>query len=345
MRYLLHLAAAAISVVASTAQAQPFQTGLSSLDIKASEHHRGLQGIIWYPTQDTAGAAIHHENAVWTGITAIEGAEPAPGAFPLVVLSHGMYGNAMNQSWLAADLAQQGYVVAAINHPGTSTWLREPEDARQLWERPKDITHLIDHMLTASDWRPRIDPARIFMAGHSLGGFTAMMLAGARYDHAGFDHSCAQDPDALVCGIFDMWQVAQTPQDRQQMQADLSDTRIKAFAIFDLGGTQTFSKPSLNRIETPLLVLGAPHLGDETRIDLDVESRALVQALPSDNVTYLEPNGLAHFDFLGLCKPQALDLLRAEEPADAIVCIEGGADRQADHQMISAQVSRFFDEP
>ena len=137
MKRILQTAAIAVAALASTAQAQSYQTGLADLTIADGAGQRDLDGFLWYPTKDTAGAAEFHGNPVWRGIEAIADAAPAPGSHPLVVLSHGMYGNAMNQSWLASALAGRGYVVAAISHPGTSTWKRDPDDARRLWERPK----------------------------------------------------------------------------------------------------------------------------------------------------------------------------------------------------------------
>lgn len=322
------------------AQAQTLQTGLADLTISDPAGERPLEGFIWYPTDQRTGQTEHHANVVWTGIDAIKDAEPASGQHPLVVLSHGMYGNAMNQSWLAAELAQQGFVVAAINHPGTSTWLRNPDDSRQLWERPRDISRVIDHFVGTPNLSAQIDPDHIYMAGHSLGGFTAVALAGGRYDAAGFKGFCDVTPDELVCGIFDRWQVAQTPEDVRDMAADLSDPRIKKIAVFDLGGTQTFSKTSLGTITTPMLVIGAPR--DISGLNLDIESRDLVKSLPKGSVQYLEPETLSHFDFLGECKPGATELLAEEEPGDEIVCMQGGADRKADHEMIVDEVVGFF---
>ncbi len=342
MRHLLQIIAIVVAATTSTAQAQNYQTGLADLNIEDTASHRSLEGFVWYPTEETAGQEPLLGNAVWAGVDAIKDAKPAPGPFPLVVLSHGMYGNARNQAWLAADLAKRGYVVAAISHPGTSTFARDPDDARQLWQRPKDISRVIDHMLQAPEFGVQIDPDRIFMAGHSLGGFTAIALAGGRYDAAQLDSFCGQHPGELACGIFARWHVAETPEDRAAMEADLSDHRIKGFAIFDLGGTQTFSTASLASISPPLLIVGAPRNIEGSGLDLDVESHALVAALPKTNVTYLEPATLAHFDFLGECTPKALDILRDEEPDDVFVCIEGGAERHTEHQMIIDQVASFF---
>ena len=324
----------------SQAKAQPYQTGLIPLHVVDTQQERPLNGFIWYPTEETHGFKKHHENAVWVGIEAIPDAKPATGPFPLIVLSHGMFGNARNQSWLAVELAKQGFVVAAINHPGTSSRLRDPDDRRQLWERPKDITRAIDFFLAQPVLSEHIDPKRIFMAGHSLGGFTGVALAGGRYDHDKITDFCTEYPTDLVCNVIEQWNIAQTPRDRKDMEADLSDPRIKKFAIFDLGGTQTFSINSLNSINRDMLVIGAPiNIGGE---DLDIESRALAKALPKEYVRYAEPATLSHFDFLAECTPRAIDILKSEEPGEEVICISGGAERRIDHALISAMVIEFF---
>ena len=342
MKHSLLIGAALAANLVSAAQAETWQTGLTDLRIDDRQGQRILDGFIWYPTNETSGLTRFHGNAVWVGIEAIGDAEPAPGIFPLVVLSHGMYGNAMSQSWLASELSKRGFVVAAANHPGTTTWARDADDARQLWERPKDVSRVIDHFLTVPELSAHVDRERIFMAGHSLGGFTAIALAGGRYDARKLDQLCARHPADRVCRIVDSWQVAETPEDRARMEADLSEPRIRAFAVFDLGGTQTFSAASLGSILKPMLVFGAPRNIDRTGLDLGIESRALIAALPNGTAQYLEPGTLAHFDFLGECTPQAIDILKEEEPEDVFVCIEGGSDRHAEHQMIINEVVNFF---
>jgi predicted dienelactone hydrolase len=128
------------------------------------------------------------------------------------------------------------------------------------------------------------------------------------------------------------------------MEQDLSDPRIKAIAVFDLGGTQTFAPETLSTIKTPLLVIGAPKPSMGS-LDLDRESRALIASLPKDNVRYIEPTGLTHFDFLGVCTDRGMDILENEVPGDGELC-EGGTDeRIADHALISDAVISFFADP
>ena len=340
MKNILHIAALGLCLAASNAAASDVETGLAALAVSDDRADRPLEGFVWYPTAQTAGAQTHHGNPVWQGITAIADAPPMPGKRPLVVLSHGMYGNAMNQSWLADGLVDAGFIVAAVHHPGTSTWMRDADHARMLWDRPRDISRLIDHMLADPALAAHVDADQIFMAGHSLGGFTAVALAGGRFDGAAYRAKCDSAIGEMVCGIFDRWDVAQTPEDVAQMEQDLSDPRIKGFAVFDLGGTQSFSDASLAAIDTPMLVIGAPIAN--SGLELDIESRALVQMLPAASTRYLEPEDLSHFDFLGVCTPRAVDILASEEPGDEVICQDGGAARQEDHAMSLQDVVASF---
>jgi len=341
MERLLITTTLAMALSSTAALAETYHTGLSELNIRDTETGRDLEGFLWYPTHSQEGATTHHTNPVWKGIQAAESAPMAEGRFPFVVLSHGMYGNAMNQTWLASELAMQGYIVAAISHPGTSTWSRDPKITQQLWERPKDISRVIDYALSNAELEAQIDPDMIFMGGHSLGGFTAVALAGGRYDAEGLETFCAAQLEReLVCGIFDDWNIAKTDADRMMMEADLSDPRIKAFGVFDLGGTQSFSGESLGQIDTPMIVYGAPK--DISGLNLDIESRALASALPASTTTYLEPEGLSHFDFLSECKPAAIEILKEEEPGDEIICQDGQHQRQADHEMIVDTLTSFW---
>ncbi len=340
MKILFLLLATVLAALSVSARAQAHQPAMTAIAVTDPDGGRDLEGFLWYPT-DASGPVTHDfQSKVWVGTRVVKDANFAAGRFPLVVLSHGMFGNAYNQAWLAAALAKRGYIVAAISHPGTSTWSRDPDQRRQLWERPGDISRLIDHVLSAPGLANHVDAERIFMAGHSLGGFTAVALAGGRYDAAKLNEFCERTPGELVCGIFNGWKIAKTPADRAAMEADLSDPRIRAFAVFDLGGTQSFSTASLRRIDRPMLVFGAPIMN--SGLTLDIESRALIDALPPERTEYIEPETLSHFDFLGQCKAGGLELLAREEPGDEIICINGGAPRAAKHKMIIDAVARFF---
>jgi predicted dienelactone hydrolase len=341
MKYTLPITTLTVLAISTASLfADEYQTGMSELEVRDTVGDRHLDGIIWYPTDKTDGAVRAQGNAVWKPITVHPNAEAAAGKHPLVLLSHGMYGNHRNQAWLAALLTQQGYIVAAIDHPGTSTFKRDPDHARELWERPRDISRTIDHILAEPAYAKHVDAENIFMAGHSLGGFTAVALAGGRFDPVKFDTFCASADADLACGVIAKWNVAKSDADRITIARDMSDDRIKGFAVFDLGGTQSFSTPSLGAINTPMLVIGAPE--NVHGLNLDVESRALNAALPPQTTQYLEPAGLSHFDFMGECTENGLAILKEEEPDDVYVCEKGTEERAGEHREIAVAVIDFF---
>jgi predicted dienelactone hydrolase len=341
MKYTLPITTlTALAISTASVLADGYQTGMTELGVRDTNGDRHINGIIWYPTDKIDGAVRAQGNAVWKPIKVHPNAEPATGKHPLVVLSHGMYGNHRNQAWLASLLTQQGYVVAAVDHPGTSTFNRDANHARELWKRPIDISRTIDHILENPTYSQHIDAENIFMAGHSLGGFTAVALAGGRFDPVKFDTFCATADADIACGVINKWQVAKTDADRASMAADLSDNRIKGFAVFDLGGTQSFSTNSLGAIEKPMLVLGAPK--NVHGLNLDVESRALVSALPTASTEYLEPADMTHFDFMGQCTDKGLAILKEEEPDDVYVCENGTDARATKHVKIAELVMNFF---
>ncbi len=80
---------------------------------------------------------------------------------PLVVISHGHGGEHFGHHDLAETLADAGFIVAAIDHPGdTFSDMSRATEPSEFVERPMDIKRLIDYML--SSYR---DASRIRSAG------------------------------------------------------------------------------------------------------------------------------------------------------------------------------------
>jgi dienelactone hydrolase len=136
------------------------------------------------------------------GTHARAGAPPRPGRFPLIVLSPGLAFPRYTLTTLAEDLASRGYVVVSVDHTYEGTGITFPDgrvttclvcNGRENTEtvatsRVKDISFVLDRVLADNRYRPMINPHRIMVGGHSLGGTASAktILTDRRVD-AGFN--------------------------------------------------------------------------------------------------------------------------------------------------------------
>lgn len=212
---------------------------------------------LYYPTQapmrpTMVGAFTVHATPM---------AVPEAKAKGLIVISHGTGGSEFGQSSLAEALARDGYLVAALRHPGDnyqdgSLWQKPP--GAYFTERPRQVSRLIDALLADPEWKDRIASdakgPRIGAAGHSAGGYTVVALAGGRVDLSRFGAHCAKDAaeDPISCGMV---------RGNSQMQAPsvlepAADPRIRAIVAMAPVGVM-FTEQSLKAITVPALIYAA----------------------------------------------------------------------------------------
>lgn len=160
---------------------------------------RGLEDVV--PAGLVSATRTHARQA----------ARPAPGRFPLVLLSPGFNTPRATLTGLAEELASRGYVVATADHPYETTGMElpdgrvltcaacdtveaQPDEAGQRkvlaavsTGRAADFSFLLDRLTgprPAWQHARTIDPRRVGMAGHSIGGNAAAstMAADRRVD-------------------------------------------------------------------------------------------------------------------------------------------------------------------
>jgi dienelactone hydrolase len=116
----------------------------------------------------TIPVAVLYEGANGGGEDAVAAEAPAR---PLVIWMNGLGGEAAAGDPLLLDLYEAGYIVAAPNSPEISAPASSAADFPEL---PADATVVIDAIVdpsdgVADDLSALVDPARIGMAGHSIG--------------------------------------------------------------------------------------------------------------------------------------------------------------------------------
>ncbi len=300
---------------------------------------RPLTVAIWYPTDQAGPVSAIGENAAFYGVQAIHNATIDIQSAPVVLLSHGYRGNWLNLSWLAATLAHKGYVVAAPNHPGTTSRNHPPELAAKWWLRVKDISRVLDYLVTDKQWQSGINRDDISSIGHSLGGWTVMQLAGAVFDRPTFNRQCVILPNPRVCGLASELGL-KTALNNEPVAGVLYDSRIKRVVSLDLGLARSFSPASLKAIHIPVLILAAGiDIGDLPQAK---ESGYLAEFLPLFQRRYKVYEQAAHFSFMQLCKLGAEALLDKDEPGDGIICHDGSISREALHQQMLQDILQFL---
>jgi predicted dienelactone hydrolase len=239
-------------------QAAAGEAGWRQLTIPASPSNpEAIPVALYYPTQATARAIAMGPFTVNVAIQA-----PPDAKFKgLIILSHGTGGSELAHSSLAEALAQRGYMVAALRHPGDnwqdlSLWQKSP--GAFFTERPRQISRVIDALLGSPEWKDRIatdaQGPRIGAVGHSAGGYTVIALAGGEADLSRIFEHCqsSRTDDPIFCG---MGRTSQPPQALPQIPPTV-DKRVRAvLAMAPLG--VVFSARSLASIQIPTAVYAA----------------------------------------------------------------------------------------
>ncbi|NVZ53692.1 alpha/beta fold hydrolase [Pseudomonas sp. B6002] len=328
--------------VTAPALAQESPIGFRTATLPDAQHNRPVDMVVWYPAATQSQPEPIADDAVFVGALAVPDAPPASGEHPLVIISHGYGGNWRNQLWLASALAHQGYIVAAVNHPGTTSKDRSPAAAAQLWQRPADLSRAIDAVLAQPKQFGEVKKQQIAVVGHSLGGWTALEIAGARFDPDQFTRDCGVHTKLSPCKVYTQMNPGGTPEGKAKLAADLSDKRVTAIVSLDLGLSRGMTNASLAALHVPVLVLAAGVPSDE--LPAQLESANLAKRLPKASTGYVEISDATHFSFMAICKPTAVALIEESSPGDGIICGdgEGARPRAVIQQQVITLISGFL---
>lgn len=192
--------------------------------------------------------------------------------FPLVIISHGYPGNRFLMAHLAENIASKGYMVASIDHTDSTYRHLLPQNqmsdkanprantranprayfASTLLNRSLDqeatLNFLANESSNANSFlHNKIDINNVAIIGYSMGGYGALITAGASIN-----------PALVSSPIAPPRELLSTYTDSNPKQAMRPDNRIKAMITFAPWGKNhhVWDASSLGKITIPSLIIG-----------------------------------------------------------------------------------------
>ena len=203
-------------------------------EVELADHDLGLTFplVVLYPTSTP-------DESVSVGRFRLNVARDAPvkeGVFPLVLISHGSGGTPMVYRTLAHYLARNGFIVGLPEHPfnnrNDNSW---EGTVQNLTARPRHLHTAIETFFVSPTFARCVKPAAVGLIGHSMGGYTALALAGGVPTSFAWESAEGQ-PQRIVVA---------------------PDSRVKAVVLLAPATAWFRAQGALQGVEAPILMLHA----------------------------------------------------------------------------------------
>ena len=334
--------AAPIIDASSQQTALEFNAGMQRIMVHSQERGADLDVIVWYPASAVADPVLLGESVFFYGTHAMQNAPISTGRFPLILLSHGagLGGRAEAMSWIATALAKAGFIVAAPTHPGNTGPDRSAAETMKLWLRPSDLLETLDAITKSSVFQPHVNADRVGVLGLSMGGNTALSIAGARLDPELLARYCdTNDLNASLCDWVHQSGVDLHRVNKEAASRDNRDERIGFVISIDPVPVDVFVVESFSEISIPVALI---NLGQEDEIPSTAQAANIAKAIPHAIYDVIED--ASHFSMFAECKPGAAKIA-VQERIEEQICSDGNGDsRNAIHaQLIDMIVATFSD--
>ena len=259
---------------------------------------------------------------------------------PVIVISHGLGLDSSNFRYLANHLVHNGFAVIIPNHPGSdakqlqslikgnSNQVTQPNEFK---DRPLDIKYILDQLESDLQFQSRLNLQQVGIFGQSLGGYTALALAGAKINFQQLQADCDHDKlrNTWNMSLLLQCQALELPNQSGQ-EYNLQDTRIKAAIAVNPITSSIFGQAGLSQIHTPIMIIGSSE---------DTVAPALYeQIVPFSWITHPQKYlvmllGGTHFSTIGNSNPDSTQMAL---PTDMI------GDASQAHDYINALSLPFF---
>ncbi len=222
--------------------------------------------VVWYPAASGSDAPLEYEVEVAGVVVARlpsltgagRGAPPLRRPWPTLLFSHGYASTRYQNVGLAELFASHGYVVAAVDHAGTSmadmvTGIDAEQRARSAYDRPHELSKLLDLLVERSRTGDpllggMLDPKRVAVAGHSFGARAALAMTGATFDVERQRAECRPTQDDRRCAALPVFGAG---------RYRYRDPRVRAALLLTPAGFRFYRQDGVATVAVPTLVVGA----------------------------------------------------------------------------------------
>jgi predicted dienelactone hydrolase len=225
---------------------------------------------------------------------------------PVIVFSHGWGSVRTDLRYLAEHLASHGYVVAALEHPGSNetSFKAVNQGKKQLvapqefLDRPRDVSFILDELeklnqTANSPLQGKLATNNVMVVGYSFGGGTALALAGGELQIENLKQRC--QPNLAKDNLGETLQcVAQAlPEKTYQLR----DARIKQAIALNPTTSLMFGETGLTKVQIPTLILSSsadkitPPLTEQIMGFAKIPSpKWLVGVVGASHLSVIDPN-------------------------------------------------------
>lgn len=251
---------------------------------------------------------------------------------PLIIFSHEDGGSRLETTWLMYALAQQGYVVASVDHYGNTSYLNQPREALKRWERPKDVSFLITQLSRHPFFRSKIDPKQVGFVGFSVGGLTGVWLAGGK---ANLYRKPQQGTSPAIELTNDSDQEFIDSINYAPAKQSYQDPNIKAVFLMAPAYGFAFDQAGLKDIKIPVMIVA----GEGDTVTPPKENAEYMSKWIPQSVLKILPGKTDHFVFFNLPSESGLKTLPKN-------WVENNSEvsREAVHKEVEDMAVKFFKE-
>lgn len=276
-------------------------TGSKQLTIKDEIKNISFPVLVHYPTYKKSSPIAFGPYTM----NVSPDAEIINGKFPLIIISHGNGGSHLLYRTISTYLAKNGYIVAMLEHYGNNRNNNTLENTTENLEtRPRHVSLTIDYLISDNWLNEMIAQNKIGVIGHSMGGYTALALAGG----------VPRTKDGVVIEV-------------------VPDYRITAIVLLAPGAGWFMN--SLEKVTIPILLLTAEHDPITPKWNREI----VMNFVPDKSkVIFNEVENAGHFSFLSPF-PASMKTPNFLPSTDPI-----GFDREKFHSQLPTDILDFLND-